>query len=384
MSTTAAAPANVQKAGPGHAEWQRGLAQARQRHWPAAARHFAAATRAAPRDVLYWVNLANAQRQAGAFGEAEAAARRALALEPGSPLALQVLGDALGRMHRYAESLAVFAQLEAGGTLEPDALVQQGAMLQALHRHAEAMQVLLRALAAQPHHVRGHALLADACRDLGLKREAVECMKTVLALEPGNLEALAHLSFEKRHLCDWSGWQADILRIEQALQAQPAGTPRVAASFGLLSLPLAPELHLRAAMGEAAAIARGIEPLPPLAAPQVLERRARKPRLALLSYDFREHPVSQLLVQALEQFDRSRFGLTLYSSGPDDGSVLRQRLAAAADAFVDIRGLSDRQAAERVREDGIDILIDLGGHTRRCRPRTWATPAAPARLSSTT
>jgi predicted O-linked N-acetylglucosamine transferase (SPINDLY family) len=362
---------------PGQAFWQRGLVHARAREWVQAADAFAAATRAAPRDALYWVNLANAQRHAGALPEAEAAARRALKIEAGNVLALQVLGDSLGRMHRYAESLAVFAQLEAGGTLEPDALVQQGAMLQALQRHAEAMQVLLRALAVMPHHLRGHALLADACRDLGLKREAVECMKTVLALDPGNLEALAHLSFEKRHLCDWSDWRADLGRIEQALLALPAGTPRVAAVFGLLSLPLAPALHLRAAQGEAAAIGQGIAPLPSLTAAQVAERKARVPRLGLVSYDFREHPVSQLLVEVLEQLDRSRFGLTLYSSGPDDGSALRARLVQAADAFVDIRGLSDHQAAERVREDGIDILIDLGGHTRGHRLGVFAARPAP-------
>jgi predicted O-linked N-acetylglucosamine transferase (SPINDLY family) len=365
---------------PGSVFWQRGLAHVRARAWVEAAQAFAAAARAAPHDALYWVNLANAQRHAGALAEAEAAARQALAIEPGNALALQVLGDSLGRMHRYAESLAVFAQLEAGGTLEPDALVQQGAMLQALQRHAEAMQVLLRALAVMPHHLRAHALLADACRDLGLKREAVECMKTVLALDPGNLEALAHLSFEKRHLCDWSDWQADLDRIEAALLAAPAGTPRVAATFGLLSLPLAPALHLRAAQGEAAVIAQAIEPLPALSDAQVAERRARRDgpvRLGLVSYDFREHPVSQLLVEVLEQLDRSRFGLTLYSSGPDDDSALRARLVQAADAFVDIRGYSDRQAAQRVREDGIDILIDLGGHTRGHRLGLFAARPAP-------
>lgn len=370
-----------QRARPGQGDWQQGLAHVRERAWPAAAQAFARATRAAPRDVLFWVNLANAQRNAGALHEAEAAARQALVLEPGQALALQVLGDSLARMHRYDESLAVFAQLEAGGTLEPEALVQQASMLQALQRHGEAMAVLLRALAARPHLVRAHALLADTCRDQGLKREAVECMKTVLALEPGNLEALAHLSFEKRHLCDWSDWDGDLAQIEQALLEQPAGTPRVAAAFGLLSLPLDPALQLRAAQGESAVFVRVTEPLPPLTPAEVAERRVRVPRLGLVSYDFREHPVSQLLVEVLEQLDRSRFGLVLYSSGPDDGSALRARLVRAADRFVDIRGLSDRQAAERVREDGIDILVDLGGHTRGHRLGVFAARPAPVQVT---
>ena len=186
--------------GAGRRDWQTGRDRVRKKDWAGAARAFARATRAAPTDCLYWVNLANAERNAGALERAEAAAERALSISPDEPLALQVLGETLGKMHRYAESLAVFARLEVRSTPEPEALVQQASMLQALYRPREAMEVLLRALAARPHLLRGHALLADAFRDLGLKREAVECMKTVLALEPGNLEALSHLSFEKRHL----------------------------------------------------------------------------------------------------------------------------------------------------------------------------------------
>ena len=109
-------------------------------------------------------------------------------------------------------------------------------MLQALQRPRAAAEVLLRSLVITPHLVRGHALLADALRDMGLKREAVECMKTVLALEPGNLEALSHLSFEKRHVGDWSELELDTANLEQALGEGPATRPRVA---GHLRLALA-------------------------------------------------------------------------------------------------------------------------------------------------
>ena len=256
----------------GYRHWQQGRALLDRRNWPAAAKAFARATRAAPSDALYWINLANAERNAGALERAEAAARQALQLTPDDPLALQVLGDSLGRMHRYAESVSVFAQLEANGTVEPEALVQQASMLLSLQRPREAAEVLLRALAAQPHLLRGHALLADACRDQGLKREAVECMKTVLALEPGNLEALSHLSFEKRHLCDWRDLAQDLQQIEEQLLNAPPGMARVSAAFGMLSLPLDPALQLIAARGESAAVAWNATLLPPLSEAERAER----------------------------------------------------------------------------------------------------------------
>ena len=375
-------PAAVRPAvAPGQQHWQAGRKFVRQGRWSDAAQAFRRATRAAPADALYWVNLANAERHAGLMDRAETAARRALALTPEDPIALQMLAESLAQMHRYAESLEVFTRLDACSHPEPDTLVRQASMLHALHRPRESLALLLRALSARPDLVRGHALLADACRDLDMKREAVECMRTVLTLEPHNLEAMSHLSFEKRHLCDWSDLPDGLQRIEDELRREPAGTARLAASFALLSLPLDPALQLRAAAGEAAALTAAVVPLPALGAAERRKRAGRRPRIAWLSYDFRQHPVAQLLVELLEQIDRSRFEVLLYSSGPDDGSALRQRVVAAADRFVDIRGFSDMQAAQRLRDDGVDLLIDLNGPTRGHRLGLCAARPAPVQVS---
>lgn len=368
-------------AGAGQRHWHAGLALAGAHDWAGAARAFARATRAAPHDALYWVNLAHAQNRAGDPEAALAAARRALRVDPGHALALRLKAECLGRLHRYAESVDAWAALEATGQRDPELMVQHAAMLQALLRPQEAAALLLEALSLQPGLVRAHALLADACRDQGLKREAAECMKTVLALEPDNLEALSHLSFEQRQVCDWRGIDTELARFEDMLLTAPHGLARPAAAFGLLSLPLAPELHLVAARGESLALAVGVEPLPPRRPADQPGASARRPRLGWVSYDFREHPVSQLLVETLEALAAAGWESLLYASGPDDGSPLRARLAAAATAFVDIRGLSDRQAAERIRADGVDLLIDLMGHTRGQRLAIFAHRPAPVQAS---
>jgi len=364
----------------GHCHWHAGVALAGRSDWSGAALAFGRATRAAPQDALYWVNLAHAQRRSGAPELALTAAGRALKIEPAHVLALQLQAQCLSELHRYAEAVQAWAALEEAGVREAEPMLQHASMLQALGRHREAMELMLQALAMKPDLVRGHALLADACRDLGLKREAAECMKTVLALEPDHLEALSHLSYEKRQVCDWSDLDADLERFGELLATAPHGLARIAAAFGLLSLPLAPELQLTAARGESLAHAVGVVSLPPVT---VAERgdADRRPRLGWLSYDFREHPVSQLIVELLEGLAAAGYELMLYSAGPDDGSPLRARIAAASTAFVDIRGLSDRQAAERVRADGVDVLIDLMGHTRGHRMAVLAHRPAPLQVA---
>lgn len=374
------------QARPGGRHWQAGRDHVARQDWAAAAQAFTRAARAAPGDALYWLNLANAERRAGEPARAEAAAQRVLALEPANALALQLLGEVLAQQHRYAESVEVLSRLEASGRLEPEAMVRQASMLLALQRPREAFDVLMRALALQPAMTKGHAVLADACRDLGLKREAVECMKTVLALDPGNLEALNHLSYEKRHIADWSGFEDDLARIAQALATSPPGLARITAAFGVLSLPLPAVLQRVAAEQESAHLAWQARPLPPLTGEERAERRARAAagaplRVGLVSFDFREHPVSQLLVEMLEGLDRGRIELLLYSSGPDDGSALRARMAAAAHRFTDIRGLADAEAAARIRADGVDLLVDLMGHTRGHRLGVFAARPAPVQLA---
>jgi predicted O-linked N-acetylglucosamine transferase (SPINDLY family) len=226
-----------------------------------------------------------------------------------------------------------------------------------------------------------HILMADAFRDQLLKREAVECLKTVRALQPDNLEALNQLSFEKRFIADWSELDADIENIARGLSESPQQRPRVVAAFGTLSLPLPAALQRVAAAQESAAFQAGTRLLPRLDAAARAQRAARdRVRVGFVSYDFREHPVSQLLVEVLEQMDRSRFEVVLYSSGPDDGSPLRARIAAAANRFVDIRGQSDAEAAARVRADEIDMLVDLAGHTRGHRLGVFAARPAPLQL----
>ncbi len=374
----AIAPPAPTAAAAGRQHWQQGVELAAGQRWHEAARAFGRATRAAPHDLLYWVNLANAQRRGGALQRAVAAARRALRVDPNEALALRVLGECLLQLHRYADAAEAFARLEAGGQADPETMLQHASVLQSQLRHGEASEVLLRALMIQPDHVRAHALLSDCCRDRGLKREAVECMKTVLALQPQNLEALSRLSFEKRHLLDWSELDSDMQRMTELLAATPDDAARVTAAFAMLSLPLPPAAQLKAARVESRALAAGCKLLPPV---RPGDRAGQKIRLGWLSYDFRDHPVSQLLVEVLECMDRDRFDVVLYSSGPDDRSAMRQRLQAMADGFVDLRGLSDAQAAARVRADGMDVLVDLMGHTRGLRLGVFAQRPAPLQVA---
>src|SRR5262249_32707679 len=86
-------------------------------------------------------------------------------------------------------------------------------------------------------------------------------------------------------------------------------------------------------------------------------------KVAYLSADFRQHPVSDLALGLFEAHDRSRFHVTGISIGPSDGSDMRRRIEAAFDEFNDWQGLGDGEIAGEIRARNIDILVDLTGYT---------------------
>jgi predicted O-linked N-acetylglucosamine transferase (SPINDLY family) len=106
-----------------------------------------------------------------------------------------------------------------------------------------------------------------------------------------------------------------------------------------------------------------------------------KLRIAYVSSDFSLHPVSMLTAQLYELHDREHFEVYGYCWSPEDGSGLRQRVIGAMDHFTRIDKMSDEAAAKLIREDEIDILVDLQGQTAGARANLLAYRPAPIQIT---
>lgn len=107
----------------------------------------------------------------------------------------------------------------------------------------------------------------------------------------------------------------------------------------------------------------------------------RRLRIGYLSGDFCLHPVALLMIELFELHDREQFEIYGYCWSPEDGSGMRQRLLAALDHLVRIDGLDDEAAARRIRDDEIDILVDLQGLTSGARPNLLGWRPAPVQIA---
>lgn len=104
-------------------------------------------------------------------------------------------------------------------------------------------------------------------------------------------------------------------------------------------------------------------------------------RIGYLSGDFHQHATALLMVEMLEAHSAEHVELYAYSHGANDGKGMRERLVLAFHRFRDIGGLSDVEAAELIRADGVDILVDLKGYTEGSRTMLLAHRSAPVQVS---
>jgi protein O-GlcNAc transferase len=207
--------------------------------------------------------------------------------------------------------------------------------------------------------------------------EAVACFKQVLELKPNDWGALSNLAFA--YFCQ--------ARLENAIacyhQALSADRSCVQAHDNLLfTLQYSPDYDAAAIFAEcrrwneqhAAPLARFIEPHTNDRTPH------RRLRIGYVSPDFRNHVLAVFLLPLLESHDRQQFEIFCYSNvaAPD---FVTARLQPLANAWRDIRALSDEQIAALIRRDEIDILIDLTVHGDSNRLLVFARKPAPVQVT---
>ena len=124
------------------------------------------------------------------------------------------------------------------------------------------------------------------------------------------------------------------------------------------------------------------------AAPLVSRRRPhphdrspeRRLRVGYVSPDFRDHVQRLYMLPVLRQHDRSRFEIVAYSSvdAPDEWT---RKISAHTDVWREVANLNDGELAELIRNDRVDVLVDLSMHMTDNRLRTFAERPAPVQLS---
>lgn len=301
------------------------------------------ALRLKPDDASTLIDMGVALRMQGWVAEAIAAYERALQLQPDYPEAHNNLGNVLRTQGRVAEAILCY---ERALRLRPDfaeAHNNLGIALKDQGRMPEAIAAYERALQLRPDYPEAHDNLGNALRTHGRIVEAVECYRRAVELWPNNAEAHSSLVYSL-HFCP--GIEARTLYEEHRRWDRQFAEPLARL---ILSHPN--------------------EPIP-----------ERPLRIGYVSPDFRDHVVGRGLLPLFRAHDRRQFEIVCYS-GVTRPDALTELFRSHAEAWRDVADRTDEQLARVVREDRIDILVDLTLHMVGNRLLVFARKPAPIQVT---
>ncbi len=288
-------------------------------------------------------NLGDTLRGLGHLNEAEASCRRALQVKPDYAEAHSNLGNTLKDMGRLDEAEACYRQALQ---IKPDyaeAHSNLGNTLKDLGRMDEAEASYRRALQVNPDLAEAHNNLGITLKDMGRMDEAESNLRRALQIKPEYEDAFGNLLFTLNYHPDKSG--EEIFESYREYEAK----------FGL---PCQSEWRPHGNSRET----------------------KRRLKVGYVSPDFKNHSARHFLEPLLAHHDKQAVEVYAYAELTREDAVTA-RYKNYADRWVPTRGLSDKELAERIRADGIDILVELAGHTAGNRLGVFARKPAPVSLS---
>ncbi len=385
-----------------------GVIEAQRGNLEEARRQLTAAVRTRPNSLEAQINLGGVQVELREDEHALKTLTRVLSLDPRSVLAHNNLSIVLRRMRRFEEALAHAEQAVSLNPSYADAWNNRANVLYDLKRLDEAWESYGRALtlnprlaeaylgranlfserdqlrdalaeydkalAVKPTMIEAWGSRALVCERLGNFAEALAANAKIRALKPETELVEGAYFVNKLQICDWTDYEAEQAHILAEIRR------------GVLVIGPFQSLSLDATSADLHQITTSLMQKEMPASPAVWRGERyehHRIRVAYLSADFREHPVSHLLAGVLARHDRSRFEPIAISFRPRGAnpSPMRQRLETQFERFIDVDHLDDDGTAELMRDLEIDIAIDLMGHTLKSRPRLYALRPSPVQVN---
>ena len=288
-------------------------------------------------------NLGNALRSLGRIEDAIASYRQALKFNPDYAETHSNLGNVFNDLGQFDDAVASYSRALQIKSNIAETHSNLGNALQSLGHLDEALASHVRAIGIKPDYPEAHNNLGNALKDLGQLDSAAASYCRALQLRPDFAAAHSNLLFTLNYHPDKSGEEifADYIEYDKQFGLPHRGTWR----------------------------AHGNN-----------RDTRRRLKVGYVSPDFCRHSIRHFLEPLLAHHDKAAVEIYAYAELLR-GDEVTARYQGYADHWVPTVGMSDAALAERIRADGIDILVDLAGHTANNRLQAFARKPAPVSLS---
>jgi len=315
--------------------------------------------------------------QSGRLPQAQALYQQILQADPNHPDALQLLGLIEHQQGHSAHAITLIQKAILARPTDASFYFNLGNMHQDLGQLDEAIACFKQTLRLQPGFVDAWLGLGTALKAQSRLDEAIESYQRVVAIQPDHPDA--HFNLGNAFMAHNQYAQA-LASFRLAVQLQPDHS---GASGNLLFtlqhlVTISPDEVCREHLSYAQ---RFETPLKRYWRPHPNPRKpGRRLKVGYVSGDFRQHAVAYFIEPILANHDKAVVELYGYANHPLHDAYT-ERIAAHMDHWLVCNTLSDDELAERIRADGIDILVDLSGHTAHHRLMVFARKPAPVQAT---
>ena len=305
--------------------------------------YYSMALQANPNSSSVYVNLGNALQSKGRFDEAGAHYQKALSIDCHLTEAHVSMGNLLSRLKRYDDAVRFYQNALSLDPDYPNAYNNLGYAYRIQSRVVRAAKTFERGLRIDIDHFDTYVNYGGTHKDLGRVDVAIRCYERALSLNPNSINAMSNLLFAHNY--------TDGLTVEAISKRHFDVGRRISEIHPDKRLPY-----------------------------QNLRDQGRKLKIGYVSPDLRQHAVAFFFEPLMRHHDRSRFEIYCYAEVFVEDHVSKA-LQGLSNQWLNTVGMNDDELEARIRADGIDILVDLAGHTAHSRIGIFARRPAPVQVT---
>jgi predicted O-linked N-acetylglucosamine transferase (SPINDLY family) len=324
-------------------------------------------------EVGFWMCLGALQQDTGDYSVALEAFDKVISLNPGAAEAWYNRGNALRLLRRLDEALASYRKCLRLNPRLAEAFTNMGVIQQERKLFDEAVACYDASLQINPASINALYNRALALENMGRFDAAVAGYDETLKLSPAYPYLVGRVHHARMQMCDWGGYSQSLSMLCSAVDS---GFPT---SVPFPFLAMADDLRLQRHCAETY-VKDKFPAVKELPTPR--HEIGRRIRIGYFSSDFRTHAVGFLTAGLFENHDRELFEIFAISLAvPPEGDLYTARIKAAVEHFVDLSAVPDAEAVEQLRALGLDIAVDLAGHTMDARTGIFAKRVAPVQVN---